>query len=113
MRSMAGLSMGASGGFPFTTTWTSTTPSLLSTDLGFVTELDRDAEASFSDRAGVAVMQRDDPAGPVGRNARQAQSSLGHDLFHQGGGALQIGDQRLGIPAHLLASLDQTAPGVS
>jgi hypothetical protein len=41
-------------------------------DLGLVAELDRLADAAFDDRAGVGVVQADQPAGPVRHPAGKA-----------------------------------------
>ncbi len=51
--------------------------------LGLVAELDRPAETSLGDGAGVGVVQRHDPRGPVGDLAGEAGAGLGHDLFER------------------------------
>ena len=56
-------------------------------DLGFVAELDGLAQASFADRAGIDIVQADQPAGRFGHHPGQAATGLGDNTFgvsHQG-----------------------------
>ena len=61
-------------------------------DLCLVAELDRYAEASFSYRPSISVVQGDDPGRPVGNLARQPEPGLSRDLLDQAGSAFQVVD---------------------
>ena len=64
-------------------------------DLGFVTELDRLAESTLADRAGVGVMQRDKACGSLRDASGQALASLVHDAGHPLDGHLEVVGDRL------------------
>jgi hypothetical protein len=48
-------------------------------DLGLVAELDRPAQPALRDRAGITVVQADQPGGAVRGRAREALAGLGGD----------------------------------
>ena len=50
-------------------------------DLCFVAEFDRLAQASFADRAGIDIVQADQPAGRFGHHPGQAATGLCHNAF--------------------------------
>jgi hypothetical protein len=60
--------------------WSSTTGVVIVHDLGFVAELHGLAQAAFSDRPGVRVMQADPACRPVRRDSGDALAGLGGDL---------------------------------
>ena len=60
-------------------------------DLGLVAELDRFAEASLDDGAGVALVQADEATGRVGLAAGQAGPGLSHERGRDLDGVGQLG----------------------
>lgn len=61
--------------------------------LRLVAELDRLADTTFDDRAGVGVVQADQPAGPLGDLASQPHAGLGDDPGSSLDGGVQVADQ--------------------
>ena len=82
-------------------------------DLGFVAELDRCAQTSLADRAGIDIVQADQPARRLRHHPGQAATSLGHNTF----GASDEGVQTVDRPAQLAFALPagtaQCAAGVT
>ena len=82
-------------------------------DLGFVAEFDRFAQASFADRAGVDIVQADEPAGRLGHHPGQAATGLGDNAFGASHDGAQVVDRPV-QPAFALAGRGaQRASGVA
>ena len=77
-------------------------------DLGFVAELDRLAEASFADRAGIDIVQADQPAGRFGHHPGQAATGLRDDAFGASHDGVQVVD-RPAQPAFALPAWHRAA----
>ena len=62
-------------------------------DLGFVAELDGLAQPSLADRAGIDIVQADQPARRFGHHPGQAATGLGHNAFGASHHGVQVVDR--------------------
>jgi hypothetical protein len=91
IRSIAGASCGASGGFPNGVV--EDDPVGVVDDLGFEAKLDRLAQTSFPDRAGIDIVQADQPTGRFRHHSGQAATGLRDNAFGASHNSVQVVDR--------------------
>jgi hypothetical protein len=112
MRVMAGTSMGASDGLPFSTLWSTTMPSTLFGHLCLVPELHRLAQSALADGTGIGVVEGDQPGGAIGDLAGKSDAGLADDLVEGGDRGLELGHQRGGLARRRVAGTAKSSPGI-
>ena len=99
IRRIAGASWSASGGLPASTVWSTIDAVFVVDDLCLVAELDRFAEPTLDDRAGIAVVQRHHPGCPVGGLPGETLPGLGGNPSRQLGRPSGVIDRAGWFPA--------------